>query len=81
MMFDTIKQLFSEPNNTTPCPVRVLAGVTALTYHASAAAGIWHGSLHLDIATLGAYMQHMTMLIGVGGAAVGAKSVLKGDAQ
>jgi hypothetical protein len=80
-MLDTIRKLFTEPDNQTPCPVRVLTGIAALTYHAGAAAGICVGALHLDIATLGAYLQHMAMLIGVGGASVGAKSVLKGDAS
>jgi hypothetical protein len=73
------RDMFTEPDGESFCPVRLAAGLANVTYHAAAAAGIYMGQLHLDIATLGQYLQHMSMLIGVGGVSVGAKSVMKGD--
>ena len=80
-MTDLLKKLFTESDNQTPCPVRVAAGATNVIYHMAAIAGVYIGAIHLDIVTLGQYLQHMATLIGVSGATVGAKSMMRGDAQ
>jgi hypothetical protein len=80
-MMEFMKKLFSEADNQTPCPVRVAAGISNVIYHLAAVAGICMGSIHLDISTLGQYLQHMATLIGVGGVSVGAKSIMKADAN
>ena len=78
---EQLKNIFSESDNSTLCPVRVGAGITAFLYHVAAVIGAVIGVIHLDMATLGMYLQHMVTLIGTTGASVGVKSVLKGDAQ
>ena len=80
-MNDFLKKMFSESDNSTPCPVRIGSGVTAFIYHIAAVIGVWLGVIHLDMASMGMYLQHMVTLIGTTGASVGVKSVLKGDAQ
>lgn len=76
-----LNNIFSESDNSTFCPVRVGAGITAALYHVGAVIGVFVGAIHLDIASMGLYLQHMVTLIGATGASVGVKSVLKGDAQ
>lgn len=84
-MIDLIKKafkdVFTERDGETLCPVRVGSGLAGMVYHAAAVLGFSIGDIHLDINTLGTYLQHMVLLIGVGGATVGAKSLMKGDAQ
>ena len=80
-MKDFIKKLFSEADNQTPCPVRIAAGLANVGYHIGALVGIYAGAIHLDITTLGLYLQHMATLIGVGGLSIGTKSIMKGDAS
>ena len=76
-----LQKLFSEADNETPCPVRIAAGITNFGYHLGAAVGIYMGAIHLDIVTIGLYIQHMVTLIGVGGLSIGTKSLMKGDAS
>jgi hypothetical protein len=73
--------LLTESDNQTICPVRAATAVAGALYHAAAAYGVYAGSVHIDIASLGQYMNHMMTLVGVGGGAIGAKSVMKGDAK
>jgi hypothetical protein len=70
----------TERDNSTTCPVRIGAVATAGVYHVAAVWMVIGQSTHLDIATLGAYVQHMCTLIGVTGGAIGAKSLMKADA-
>lgn len=73
--------LFTESDNQTLCPVRiVLMGAVAL-YHAGVTFAVMFQGLHLDFSMLGQYVQHMCELGGSIAAGVGVKSVLKGDAQ
>jgi hypothetical protein len=72
--------MFTEKDNTTPCPVRIAAGAANAVYHFAAIAGIAMGHITLDINTLGLYLQHMSMIIATGGVSVGAKSIMKADA-
>lgn len=78
---ECLTHLLTEKDNRTMCPVRSATALTAITYHAAAVAGVVLGQVHLDIATLGQYLQHMATLIGVGGTTVGVKSALKADAE
>ena len=76
-----LAHLFTEPDNTTVCPVRVIGLASGALYHAAAAGGIATGAIHLDIASLGQYLQHMSVLAGTMGVATGAKSIMNGDAK
>ncbi len=78
---DWLKHILTESDNATACPVRVGSGVVGLIYHAAAGAGVYLGSMHIDIVTLGQYMRHMIELVGVAAAGIGVKSAMKGDAQ
>ncbi|MBV8061064.1 MAG: hypothetical protein JO253_06020 [Alphaproteobacteria bacterium] len=80
-MFAWIKHVLTEPDGNTFCPLRCGMALTTAVYHGAAAAGLWNGGLHCDIATLGQYAQHMTTLFAAGGVGIGAKSIMKGDAQ
>jgi len=80
-MINIIQQLITEKNNETVCPVRVATTIAATIYHAAAVAGVYFGSIHIDMAALGQYLTHMVTLIAGGGATVGVKSVLKADAE
>jgi hypothetical protein len=80
-MFEALKKMLTEGDNTTPCPVRVATAITAFLYHAGATVGLVMHDMHLDMATLGQYIQHMALLIGAGGGTVGLKSALKADAK
>lgn len=80
-MLNIIKQMLTERDGTTTCPVRVSTGLVAMLYHLAAVIGCWTNQIHLDIGSLGQYLQQMTILIAASGAAVGVKSALKGDAQ
>lgn len=80
-MLKLFTDLFTEPDNVTFCPTRIAIGAANLAYHGAAAAGFFVGQLHLDIATLGQYVQHMTMLIGFGTTAIAVKSKAGGDAN
>ena len=76
-----LKHMLTEGDNSTFCPVRVATAIVGVIYHAAAVAGIYFDAIHLDIVTLGQYLQHMVTMIVGGGATVGVKSVLKADAS
>lgn len=76
-----LADIFTEGDNATVCPVRVGMLSTAVIYHVGALAGVIGQHLALDMATLGFYVQHMSTLFGIGALGVGAKSVLKADAD
>lgn len=75
-----IHDFFTEPDGISYCPVRISSALCAIIYHTMAGIGCVVSTIHLDIATLGLYLQHMATLIGVASASVGAKAILKGDA-
>jgi hypothetical protein len=81
---DTAKKVIlhvaTEPDGESFCPVRIGTMFAGLTYHVGAAFMIFHQNMQLDMSILGQYIQHMSTLIGVSAAGIGAKSVLKGDA-
>ena len=80
-IIESFRQAITERDNATACPVRVSVVATGLLYHVGAIVGIALHSMTLDMATLGLYVQHMGMLAGIAGGAIGVKSALKGDAQ
>lgn len=84
-MLDTIKKtlrdIFTEPDGQTICPVRVGAAMVGSLYHMAATVGLFTHALQLDMAALGQYMQHMMELVAGGGLTVGVKSVLRADAK
>lgn len=72
-------KILCEPDNVTPCPVRVvLSGATAV-YHAAATYGFIFKGIAFDIETLGKYLEHMCLVGGTMAGGTGIKSVLKGD--
>lgn len=75
------KAATTEHDGETKCPVRLGAIGTAIIYHAGAAWMVFGQHTSLDVAIMGQYVQHMCYLIGTSGLAIGAKSVMKGDAQ
>ena len=75
-----LMNLITEGDNSTVCPVRVGSTIVGFLYHVAIVAGVYLEHLHLDMASLGQYIQHMMVLIGTMAAGIGAKSVLKGDA-
>lgn len=77
----SLLHFFTESDNTTLCPVRVLLIGATVLYHAGAAFAVAFQGLHLDFSMLGQYVQHMCALGGSMAAGIGVKSVLKGDAQ
>lgn len=92
MRVDSIKQkwvvfvawlmkLSSEPDNRTPCPVRIGTLGVAMAYHVGVAWMVFSQGDHVTQVGLGLYVQHMCYLIGFGAGGVGIKSVLGGDAK
>lgn len=79
-MIERIKQMLTERDNATTCPVRVIIALGVVIYHLGAGFGVALGSIHIGMAELGQYVQHMMTVVGVSGGALGVKSVLKGDA-
>ena len=75
------KQATTEGNNTTTCPVRLGLVGTVVIYHAAAAWMVFGQGTSMDMAILGQYVQHMATVIGTAGAAIGVKSLMKGDAE
>ena len=75
------KDATTERDGETKCPVRLGAIGTTAIYHAAAVWMVFGQETKIDIAMLGLYIQHMSMLIGVGALGIGAKSVMKGDSQ
>lgn len=80
-MLSFIKNILTEKNNATGCPVRIGFLLTGLIYHVGAFVMILVQHANIDMLMLGQYIQHMSLLGGVMAGGIGAKSVLKGDAQ
>ena len=76
-----LANVLTEGDNKTHCPVRLGTSISAALYHVAAVVGAYMGSIHIDIATLGQYLQHMSLLFGVTGLAVGAKAIMGADAK
>ncbi len=74
-------QMLTERDNSTVCPVRVILLGAIVVYHVAAIVGVCLGQMHLDMPALGDYLQHMSVVMLAAGGSIGAKSVLKGDAQ
>lgn len=77
----TWKEATTERDGVTKCPVRLGAIGTAVIYHVAALWMVFGQKAAVDVAMLGQYVQHMSTLIGVAAVGIGAKSVMKGDAQ
>lgn len=77
---DRLLQTLTEPDGTTLCPLRVTALAAVAGYHGLVGylVGIQHTAI--TMADCGLYAQHMATLGTTLGVAIGAKSVLKGDA-
>lgn len=74
------KNIFTEANNTTWCPVRVATALTGIIYHVLMVLGIFVGEIHVNVEFINSYLQQMTLFIGAGGLSVGVKSIMKADA-
>jgi len=79
-VFSWLNKAVTESDNKTPCILRILSTVTGILYHAAVFSGLYLGAIHLDMASIGLYLQHMVTLTGTAGGAIGVKSILKGDA-
>ena len=80
-MMEWLHKLWTEPDNKTPCPLRVVGLSSVAVYH-----GLFGWMLagqHAIITTqvLSTYVDNMSTLVGVVGVAIGAKSIMKGDAK
>ena len=80
-IFDVLQHALTEKDNATFCPVRIGGVTTGVLYHIAAGVGVLMHSVTLDMASLGMYIQHMMTLVGVSGATIGVKSVMKADAD
>ena len=75
-----LANLITEPDNVTLCPVRVVVGLGVIAYHAAALWGLYSGSIKVEMHDLTEYVQHISTFAGIGGLAIGGKSLMKGDA-
>jgi len=73
-------RLFTERDNETPCPARVLMLCAVTVYHGLVGYALVAQHLVLTIESLGQYLVHMSMAVGTVAGAIGVKSALKGDA-
>lgn len=78
---DRIRQVFTEPDGITLCPVRVIGGIAIAGYHGLVVFMVAHQHVTLGMTDCGLYLQHMTIAGTALGVGVGAKSVMKGDAS
>ena len=76
-----LTHIVTESDNQTVCPVRIIYFAGVVFYHLFLAVASVTGFLHLDIDTLGQYVKHIVEFGGAAGASIGAKSLMKGDAQ
>lgn len=76
-----LRKAITERDNATPCPVRIGWIGAGAIYHVAAAWMVFGQHAAIDIAVLGQYVDHMVKLVLTGGAAIGAKSILKADAD
>jgi len=70
-----------EPDNVTPCPLRIMGTLAITGYHGLLAFMLGHQHAALTMADLGTYLDHMSIAGGSFGAAIGAKSLMKADAK
>jgi hypothetical protein len=75
-----LRNLLTEPDGVTFCPVRMCLAAAGTFYHAGAAWMVFGQHTPIDMALLGLYVQHMSTLAATCAASVGAKSILKADA-
>jgi hypothetical protein len=73
-------QTITEPDGVTLCPVRITALVAVAGYHSLVGYLVAIQRTPLTMADCGLYAQHLSILGSTLGVAVGAKSVMKGDA-
>lgn len=77
---DRLLQTLTEPDGVTVCPLRVTALVAVAGYHSLIGYMVGFQHVALTMSDCGLYITHLTTAgLGFGGA-IGAKSVLKGDA-
>lgn len=77
---ERLLQTLTEPDGVTLCPLRVTALVAVAGYHALIGYMVGFQHVALTMPDCGLYITHLTAAgLGFGGA-IGAKSVLKGDA-
>lgn len=80
-MFKFIKDILTEKDGESACPIRVFGVAVGVVYHIGAAWMVFAQRLPLTIDVLGSYIQHMSMLSGISAMGIGAKSIMKADAQ
>lgn len=74
-------RLLCEPyDDTTPCPVRVIAAIAVVVYHVGVVYAVAVQGMIVTSAVLGDYLTHMAILTGATGPALGVKSYMHGDA-
>ena len=78
---EALKNMLTEANNTTFCPVRLAGAATFVGYHGAAVAGLVLGVIHFDMDALGKYVTHMIELFGALGVIVTGKTRVGGDAK
>ena len=75
-----LSNLITEPDNVTLCPVRLIVWIGVAGYHLGILWGVYAAAIKADMPSIGLYVQHIVTLAGIGGLAVGGKSLMKGDA-
>jgi hypothetical protein len=78
---DRFMQTVTEADGVTLCPVRITALLAVTGYHSLIAFMLGYQHVSLGMADCGLYIQHMSLLGTSLGIGVGAKSIMKGDAQ
>lgn len=73
------RNIITEPDNVTLCPVKIVMLAAGVIYHGLIGFAVGFQHLVLSFDMMGEYLQHMTILGVAFGAAVGAKSLMKGD--
>ena len=80
VLAEVVKSMHTEKDGSSYCPVRISGSIVSVIYHLAAASGVYLGSVHLDMASLWQYIQHMLALILAMAGGVSVKSVSKADA-
>ena len=76
-----LKNLLTERDGESYCPVRVGIAGAGLVYHAGLVFMVLRQHAAIDMAMLGAYVQQVCTLVGTAALGIGAKSAMKGDAD
>lgn len=74
-------KILCEPDNVTPCPVRVGGAAVGIFYHAGVGYILGIERLSMGFPELSMYCTHMMGLLSTIGIGVGIKSACKGDTQ